>query len=123
MTTIAHFAIQLSYYAISYLQHSLQSRAGGLFVLVESMGVDVERGGWLAVTEDARHRCNIRAARDHQTGGGVAEGMDIQLLQQRFYFGGEVHMAVACAGLDFFYKYLPVVIIRNLLHISAARPA
>ena len=74
------------------------------------------------MTEDARHRCNIRAARDHQTGGGVAEGMDIQLLQQRFYFGG-VHMAVACAGLDFFYKYLPVVIIRNLLHISAARPA
>ena len=72
MTTIAHFAIQLSYYAISYLQHSLQSRAGGLFVLVESMGVDVERGGWLAVTEDARHRGDIRTARNYQTGGGVA---------------------------------------------------
>ena len=81
LTTIAHFAIQLSY-SMSYLQHSLQSRAGGLFVLVEGMGVDVQRGGGLAVAEDARHRCHIRAARDHQTGGGVAEGMDIQLLRQ-----------------------------------------
>ena len=46
------------------------------------MGVDVQRGGGLAVAEDARHRCDIRAACDHQTGGGVAEGMDIQLLRQ-----------------------------------------
>ena len=75
------------------------------------------------MTKDACHRGHIRAARDHQTGGGVPEGMNIQLLQQRFYLGGEVHMAVTRAGLDFFYKYLPVVIIRNLLHISAARPA
>ena len=56
--------------------------AGDLFVLVESMGVDVQRGGGLTVAEDASHRCHIRAARDHQTGGGVAEGMDIQLLRQ-----------------------------------------
>ena len=67
LTTATHFAIQLSY-PMSYLQHSLQARAGGLFVLVESMGVDVQRGGGLAMTEDARHRCHIRAACDHQTG-------------------------------------------------------
>ena len=67
MTTTAHFAIQLSYYAMSYLQHSLQARAGGFFVLVEGVGVDVQRGGGLAVAEDARHRCHIRAACDHQT--------------------------------------------------------
>ena len=66
LTTTAHFAIQLSY-PMSYLQHPLQLRAGGLFVLVEGMGVDVQRGGGLAVAEDACHRCNIRAARDHQT--------------------------------------------------------
>ena len=66
----------------SYLQHSLQARAGGLFVLVEGVGVDVQRGGGLAVAEDARHRGDIRAARDHQTGGGVPEGMDVQLLRQ-----------------------------------------
>ena len=51
LTTIAHFALQLSYYAMSYLQHSLQPRAGGLFVLVEGVGVDVERGGGLAVSQ------------------------------------------------------------------------
>lgn len=34
------------------------------------------------MAEDARHRCDIRAARDHQTGGGVSEGMDVQLLRQ-----------------------------------------
>ena len=60
----------------------MQPRAGGLFILVEGVGVDVQRGGGLAVAEDARHRCDIRAARDHQTGGGVPEGVNIQLLRQ-----------------------------------------
>ena len=81
MTTTAHFAIQLSD-PMSYLQHFLQSRAGGLFVLVEGVGVNIRRGGGLAVAEDARYRGHIRAARDHQTGGGVPEGMDVQLLRQ-----------------------------------------
>ena len=54
LTTTAHFEIQLSYYAMSYLQLSLQLRAGGLFVLVEGVGVDILRGGGLAVAEDAR---------------------------------------------------------------------
>ena len=165
LTTTAHFAIQLSYYAMSYLQHPLQSRAGGFFVLVEGVGVDIQRGGGLAVAEDARYRGHIRTARDHQTGGGVAEGMDIQLLRQAvlledqleavgegggrhgeprsltaeqevidgqlplivglgdvctflpvlpqktFHLGGEVHIAVTCAGLwfldkDFFVRHL-----------------
>ena len=65
----------------SNLQDFLQSRAGGFFILVESVSVDVQRGGGLAVAEDARHRGHIRAARDHQTGGGVPEGMDVQLLR------------------------------------------
>ena len=57
---------------MSYLQHSLQSRAGGLFVLVEGVGVDVQRRGGLAVAEDARYRCYIRTACDHEAGSGVA---------------------------------------------------
>ena len=65
LTTTAHFAIQLSY-PMSYLQHPLQSRAGGPFVLVEGVGVNIQRGGGLAVAEDARYRGHIRAARDHQ---------------------------------------------------------
>ena len=170
MTTTAHFAIQLSYYAMSYLQHPLQFRAGGLFVLVEGVGVDGQRGGGLTVAENARHRCHIRAARDHQTGGGVPEGMDVQLLwqavlledqleavgegggrhgelrsltaeqevirgqlplvidfgdvctflsvlpQQRFHLGGEVHIAVARAGLGFFDKDF---LVRHLDRVAA----
>ena len=34
------------------------------------------------MAEDARYRGHIRAARDHQTGGGVPERMDVQLLRQ-----------------------------------------
>ena len=45
LTTIAHLAIQLSYYAMSNLRHPLQARAGGLFVLVEGVGADIRRGG------------------------------------------------------------------------------
>ena len=37
------------------------------------------------MAEDARHRCDIRAARDHQTGGGVPERMDVQLLRQAVF--------------------------------------
>lgn len=67
---------------MSFLQHFLQSRAGGLFILVEGVGVDIQRGGGLTVAEDARYRCYIRTACDHEAGGGVAEGMDVQLLRQ-----------------------------------------
>ena len=161
LTTTAHFAIQLSD-PMSYLQHFLQARAGGLFVLVEGVGIDIQRGGGLTVAEDARHRGHIRAARDHQIGGGVPEGMDVQLLrqavlledqleavgegggrhrelrsltaeqeviggqlplvigfgdvctflpvlpQETFHLGGEVHIAVTCAGLGFFDEDLLV---------------
>ena len=154
----------------SNLQHSLQSRAGGLFVLVEGVGVDIQRGGGLAVAEDARYRGHIRAARDHQTGGGVPEGVDVQLLrqavlledqleavgkgggrhgqlrsltaeqevisgqlplvigfgdipafflvlpQETFHLGGEVHIAVARAGLGFFDEDL---LIRHLDRVAA----
>ena len=51
---------------MSYLQHFLQARAGGLFVLVEGMGINVQRGGGLAVAEDARHRGHVRAVRDQE---------------------------------------------------------
>ena len=54
LTTIAHLAIQLSYYAMSNILHPLQARAGGLFVLVESMGIDIQRGG-------GRHRSSAAA--------------------------------------------------------------
>ena len=72
----SHFSLK------SNIQSFLQLCAGGLFVLVESVGINIQRGGGLAMTEDARYRGHIRAARDHQTGGGVPERMDVQLLRQ-----------------------------------------
>ena len=76
LNTYSHFSLK------SNIQSFLQLRAGGLFVLVEGVGVDIQRGGGLTVAEDARYRGHIRAACDHQTGGGVPEGMDVQLLRQ-----------------------------------------
>ena len=153
-----------------YIQPFLQLCTGGLLVLIERMGINVQRGGGLAVTEDARHRGHIRATRDHQTGGGVTEGMDVQfprqavllenqleavgegggrhreprplaaeqeivigqlplivgfgnvctflsvLPQKTFHLGGEVHIAVARAGLGFFDEDL---LIRHLDRVAA----
>lgn len=122
------------------------------------------------MAEDARHRGHIRTARDHQTGGGVPEGMDVQfprqavlledqleavgegggrhgelrsltaeqeviggqlplvigfgdiptfflvLTQETFHLGREVHIAVTCAGLGFFYEDL---LVRHLDRVAA----
>ena len=70
----------------SYLQHSLQLRAGGFLVLVEGVGVDVQRGRGLGVAKDARHCGHVRAACDHQAGGGVAQTVDVQMLRQAVLF-------------------------------------
>lgn len=44
------------------------------------MGIDIQRGGELAVAEDTRYRCHVRTARDYQAGSGVAQAVDIELL-------------------------------------------
>lgn len=51
---------------MSNLQPLLQPSARCLFVLIERMGVNIQRSGGLAVAEDTRHRGHIRAAHDHQ---------------------------------------------------------
>ena len=83
---MARFVIRLSYYTMSYLQHPLQLRAGGFFVLVEGVSVDVQRGGGLTVAEDTCYRGHVCAARNHQAGGGVTQAVDIELLRQAVLF-------------------------------------
>ena len=63
-----------------YLQRIMQLIAGGFLIFAECVGVDIQRGGELAVAEDTRCRCHIRTARDHQAGSGVAQAVDIELL-------------------------------------------
>ena len=71
LTTIAHFTIQLSYYAMSNLQHPLQSRAGDLFVLVEGVGVDVQRGGRRHMAQHSGKSLDIHAVLRCQRCEGV----------------------------------------------------
>jgi len=53
---------------------TLQARAGGLFVLVEGVGVDIQRGGGLAVAEDAlRMDRGVDEARDAGERHGAGE--------------------------------------------------
>ena len=40
----------------------------------------------LGVAKDARHCGHVCAARDHQTGGGVAQAVDVQMLRQAVLF-------------------------------------
>lgn len=43
------------------LQPLLEHFAGHLLVLVKGMSINVQRGGWLAVAQEARHRGHVRA--------------------------------------------------------------
>ena len=52
-------------------QPLLQHFAGRLLVLIERMGIDVQRSGRLAVAQQARNRGHVRAVGDQQAGIGV----------------------------------------------------
>ena len=56
---------------MSYLQPLLQCLAGRFLVLVESVAVDVQRGGRLAVPQQPRHRGHIRPTRNQKAGVAV----------------------------------------------------
>ena len=49
------------------IQSPLEGFAGRLFVLVESVGVDIQRCGRLAVAQETGHGCHVSAARNQQT--------------------------------------------------------
>ena len=64
----SHFSLK------SNIQSFLQLCAGGLFVLVEGVGVDVQRGGGLTVAEDAlRMDRGVDEARDAGERHGAGE--------------------------------------------------
>ena len=63
----------------SDLQAALHNLAGGFFVLVECVRVNIQRGRRLTVTEKPRDRADIRAAGDEQACRRVAQTVDVQV--------------------------------------------
>ena len=68
----------------------LEHFAGCLLVPVNRMGVDVQRGGWLAVAQESRHRGYVYAVCDEQAGVGVPQGVDVQILRQAVLFQNQL---------------------------------
>ena len=60
-------------------QAALHDLAGGFLVLIERVGVDIQRGRWLTVSEKPRNRTDIRAAGDEQACRRVAQTVDVQV--------------------------------------------
>ena len=63
-------------------QAALHDLAGGFLVLIERVGVDIQRGRWLTVSEKPRNRTDIRAAGDEQACRRVAQAVDVQICWQ-----------------------------------------
>lgn len=61
----------------SDIQAALHNLAGGFLVFIERVGVDIQRGRRLTVTEKPRDRADIRAAGDEQACRRVAQAVDV----------------------------------------------
>ena len=63
-------------------QTTLHNLAGSFLVLIERVGVDIQRGRRLAVSEQSSNCADIRAAGDEQACCRVAQAVDIQVRRQ-----------------------------------------
>ena len=63
-------------------QTTLHNLAGSFLVLIERVGVDIQRGRRLAVSEKPCDRADIRAAGDEQACRRVAQTVDVQIIGQ-----------------------------------------
>ena len=68
----------------SDLQAALHNLAGGFLVLIKGMGINIQRGRRLAVSEQSCDRADVRAAGDEQACRCVAQTVDIQVRQRSF---------------------------------------
>ena len=66
----------------SDLQATLHNLAGGFLVLIERVGVDIQRGRRLTVSQQPRDRADVRAAGDEQACRRVTQAVDIQVCWQ-----------------------------------------
>ena len=63
-------------------QTTLHNLARRFLVLIERVGVDIQRGRRLTVTEQSCNRADVRAAGDEQACRRVAQTVDIQVRRQ-----------------------------------------
>ena len=63
-------------------QAALHDLAGNFLVLIERVGVDIQRGRRLAVSEQSSNCADIRAAGDEQACRRVAQAVDVQICWQ-----------------------------------------
>ena len=80
----------------SDLQAALHNLAGGFLVLIERVGVDIQRGRRLAVSEQSSNCADIRAAGDEQACRCVAQAVDVQICRQIVCL--EDFLEVPCEG-------------------------
>ena len=66
----------------SDLQAALHNLAGGFLVLIKGVGVDIQRGRRLTVSQQPRNRTDIRAAGDEQACRRMAQTVDVQISRQ-----------------------------------------
>ena len=66
----------------SDFQAALHNLAGGFLVLIERVGVDIQRGRRLTVSEQSSNCADIRAAGDEQACRCVAQAVDVQICRQ-----------------------------------------
>ena len=67
-------------------QPLLQHLAGRFFVLIERMGIDVQRGGRLTVAQQTRYRGHVRAVGNQQAGVGVSQEWTFSFSGRPFFF-------------------------------------
>ena len=63
-------------------QTTLHNLAGSFLVLIERVGVDIQRGRRLAVSEQSSNCADVRAAGDEQACRRVAQAVDVQICWQ-----------------------------------------
>ena len=66
----------------SDFQATLHDLTGCFFIFVKGVGVDIQRGRRLAVSEQSGNCADIRAAGDEQTCRRVTQAVDIQVCWQ-----------------------------------------
>ena len=63
-------------------QTTLHNLSGGFLVLIKGMGINIQRGRRLAVSEQSSNCADIRAAGDEQACRRVAQTVDVQIIGQ-----------------------------------------